>query len=208
LIKWVVEFKSLSAKIAFASLSAALAFGSFLKTRFLNETIGITDSSQKTTAKTTQELFSAQEEASLVTLKPLSNSTNTSDSQYIAAGKVKAENLSFVDNIQNFAYDKVVNDQAEFGDVCAKTVVYRRSISDAFYATDDIDGTATALDDQELSFVKVKSNTLSLLDSTLFNLTKNILESYSIGDSGKVILQNYAEVTYFSDDYVGFAQSF
>jgi hypothetical protein len=208
LIKWVVEFKSLSAKIAFASLSAALAFGNFLKTRFLNETIGITDNSQKTTVKTTQELFSAQEEASLVTLKPLSNSTNTSDSQHIVAGKVKTDNLSFVDNIQNFAYDKVVNDQAGFGDVCAKTVVYTRSISDVFYATDDIDGTATALDDQELSFVKVKSNTLSLLDSTLFDLTKNILESYSIGDSGKVILQNYAEVTYFSDDYVGFAQSF
>jgi len=217
LIKWVVEFKSLaakivvaslSAKITVASLSAAVAFGKFLKAQFLNETVGISDSNQKATAKTLQDTFLAQEQTSFSTAKPFADSAGINDSQIIGAGKVALDNLGFVDNIQHFGYHKAVSDQAALQDVFARSVVYQRSITDVFSVTDDIDGSATANDDQELSFIKVTSNSFSLLDNEFFNLAKIISESFSVGDSGQLIMQNYAEATYFAADYVGAAQSF
>jgi hypothetical protein len=42
----------------------------------------------------------------------------------------------------------------------------------------------------------------------LSGLSINILDTYSVSDSGQLVLQNYASESYFSDDYVGFAQSF
>ena len=217
MIKWVVEFKSLAAKIAVASLSAkitvaslsaALTFGKFLKAQFLDEAIGVGDSNQKATAKTLQDTFLAQEETSFATSKPFADSAGINDSQIIGAGKVASDDLNFVDNIQHFGYYKAVSDQAALQDVFSRSVVYERTISDVFSVTDDVDGSATANDDQELSFIKVTSNSFSLLDSQLFNLAKNILESSSVGDSGQLIMQNYAEATYFAADYVGSAQSF
>tara|TARA_R110000822_G_scaffold310366_3_gene442855 strand:+ start:910 stop:1536 length:627 start_codon:yes stop_codon:yes gene_type:complete len=207
-IKWIVEFKSVSAKIAFASLSAALTFGQFLKAKFLNETIGISESQQKATAKNLQNTFLAKEETSLSTAKTFEDLAGASDNQTVDIGKVKLDALSFTDNVEKLESSKVLNNQADFQDVFSKSAAYQRSIVDVFSATDDIDGTATAEDDQEVSFIKVKSEPFSLSDNALLNFSKAIFESYSIGDSGQLISQNYAEVNYFSDDYVGFAQSF
>ena len=94
--------------------------------------------------------------------------------------------------------------------------------------TDDLDGTATPQDDQEIQFVKARTNAatfsdfvvvvlfkfkslvenLALTDDNFFSFGKLSSDTPSATDAGSLRSHNYSDFTYFSEDYVGASRTF
>ena len=81
-------------------------------------------------------------------------------------------------------------------------------ITETVFATDDLDGEASAEDDQEIRFFKSLSHLLSAADDVLISPTKVLSNAASLADDGSARGQGYADFTYFSDDYVGYSWTF
>ena len=95
---------------------------------------------------------------------------------------------------------------AIFNDV--RRMDFHKFIAEGLAVTDDLDGEATAEDDQEMSFVKVRSNLASATDLAVLSQGKSINDTIGSTDSGSLLGQGYVEVGYFLEDYVGYSRSF
>ena len=74
--------------------------------------------------------------------------------------------------------------------------------------TDDVDGEATAEDDQDMTFVKVRSNLATVSESLVMLKTKILGDSSAFSDSGTIRSQGYCAFDYFAEDYVGDIRTF
>ena len=103
-----------------------------------------------------------------------------------------------------------------------------KALTSLVNATDDIDGEASILDDQEMQFVKITTNVAALTDSialaTTFNRAyadsfgvtdgdvldfgKRPSDTIPITDAGSLRSQGYSDFTYFEEDYVGASRTF
>ena len=70
------------------------------------------------------------------------------------------------------------------------------------------DGEATAQDDQEMSFVKVRTDLAIATDSSAMTQGKAKSDTIASTDSGSLRGQGYAEFGYFLEDYVGYSRTF
>ncbi len=85
---------------------------------------------------------------------------------------------------------------------------FHKFIAEATGVTDDLDGEATADDDQEMTFVKVRSNLATLSDAFAHSIGRGLSDTIGSSDSGSMRGQGYCAFDYFSADYVGYTQSF
>ena len=85
---------------------------------------------------------------------------------------------------------------------------FYKVISETAGVTDDLDGEATADDDQDMTFVKVRSNLATITD--VISIVKNTLfsDTSALTDSGSVRNQGYCDFSYFEADYVGDSRTF
>lgn len=116
--------------------------------------------------------------------KPLSNSGSVAEDATVTSGKVLADASAFTDNdtldvtkdvggdtaqdycdVTYFLEDYTVGDRLDrifLGD--EQEFTYVKNISDQAFVTDDLDGEATTEDDQEIDFVKTRSEIVSIGD--------------------------------------------
>ena len=116
--------------------------------------------------------------------KPLSNSGSVAEDATLTPGKVFADASAFTDNdtldvtkdvggdtaqdycdVTYFLEDYTVGDRLDrifLGD--EQEFTYVKNISDQTFVTDDLDGEATTEDDQEIDFVKTRSEIVSIGD--------------------------------------------
>jgi len=100
--------------------------------------------------------------------------------------------------------------------------------SDTVFATDDVDGAASILDDQEMQFFKNTTNLASFTDSfaRIVAFSRNFteapsitdlaaltygttfLETPSFTDAGSLRSQGYCDFTFFAEDFVGASRTF
>jgi hypothetical protein len=78
------------------------------------------------------------------------------------------------------------------------TAVYSPAYSDSFSLSDS----TTAV------YSPAYSDTISLSDAATRSTDKLFSEAMSTSDSGLVVAQNYCDITYFAEDYVGEARTF
>jgi len=83
-----------------------------------------------------------------------------------------------------------------------------KSLSDSVGVTDDVDGEASVLDDQEMQFFKSTSNVANVTESHVKLAQKVASDSASTSDSGSYRGQGYCAFDYFAEDYVGFSGTF
>lgn len=85
-----------------------------------------------------------------------------------------------------------------------------KSVLDPVAVTDDIDGAASILDDQNMQYFKELTTVYSASDVfyRLIAYTRQLNESASITDSGLVRSQSYSDYAYFEEDYVGSSRTF
>ena len=214
-------FKTLTDSTALAE-DAVLAFN-----KGLSETINITDphvvsygkplgdaaavaeSISKALPKSFADSFSVAEDAAILGVsKPFSETPGVTDVLRPSANKGLSETPSFVDAITARALTKALANSVD--------------------ATDDVDGEASILDDQEMQFVKNTTNvatvseviaiattfnrafgdSFGVTDGDVLDFGKRPSNTASMTDAGSLRSQGYCDFTYFQEDYVGASRTF
>jgi hypothetical protein len=204
-----VAFKKAIAKIAFKKAIAKISFGKFVLWRFFYDSTTTDDQATKATGKSfteSPEVTDAQAKASSKTFSEALSITDFVDI-LLNQFKVFSDVLGASDN-QTLNIRKKPNDVVAFTEAQAKD--FAKVINETFYATDDLDGEASADDEQNITFVKVRSEILPVTDavSILFNQGRIFADSSATSDSGSLRSQGYVSFDYFSEDYVGESRTF
>ena len=84
----------------------------------------------------------------------------------------------------------------------SSTLDTNKGLSDGFTLTDNMDGVL------QYDIVKTTTETLVSSDSYAVAFSKAVADNTSLVSSGLIIMQDYSDITYFLEDYVGVSTSF
>jgi hypothetical protein len=146
------------------------------------------------------------------------------------------EELSQLDAIQNFDIAKGLSESPTLVDNIVTTLIFIRNLSETITLLDDFarsilpDDAIGSVDTYVSSFDKAVSESITMLDNMdgdiEFQLVKTTSESVTPNDSqildvlvvksenttlassGFLAMQDYSDITYFAEDYVGVARTF
>jgi hypothetical protein len=153
--------------------------------------------------------------------KPLTESQSIAEALLIDFQKPLVDTISLLDSvstlltfIRSFADDASVTDQQSF-DLSktltnlvyafeAKAYVIDKQVSDGFAMNDAFD----TGDGLVYSFASTTSNLVFLSDSDVFALQKARSESVSLSETGLISVQDYIDLSYVLEDYVGQSYTF
>ena len=205
-MKAIIAFKKAIATIAFKKAIADIKFGNFLIFRFFFEALGLSDSESKAIGKSLGDTSSAADLAVTGLGKSQSDQAGTADSSIVGFASVQSDSSQTSDQIDTLNLSKVFKDSSVFSEV--QNMNFHKFIEEATGVTDDLNGEATTDDDQEMTFVKVRSNLATMTDT--INIVKGKLFSdvSALTDSGSLRNQGYVEFSYFESDYVGDSRTF
>ena len=159
-------------------------------------------------------------------VKTLTDNSLVADAAARAFEKARQDSASTVDE-RVFAVLKSIVDASSATDLALRSIVKPaladtvaaseqlvmsfsnvRIFVEAVSATDDLDGAATAEDDQEMQFTKTRSDTATALDAIVRTLAQSLADTASITDTGLLRSQGYTpDFTYFLEDYVGVSRT-
>jgi hypothetical protein len=158
--------------------------------------------------------------------KALTDDPNATDAYAYALARAFAETPGVTD-INVLSPSKSLSEAPNFTDGIT-SLVLSYLFADIVTATDDIDGAASILDDQEMQFVKnttdITSTTDALsrvvyftrsftetpnsTDSATLSYGSTFLETPSFTDAGSLRSQGYCDFTFFAEDFVGASRTF
>lgn len=138
--------KSLKASVAVKRLLASYAYGIFRLIFSFFDSYTVSDSPAKTIQKPRQDEFSVSDLTEKALSKPVSDQFSASEDYVIAFTKAAEDSGDFTETL-NFDIHLVK--------------------SESIGITDDVDGEASALDDQTIQFIKVRQETASASDVLL-----------------------------------------
>ena len=168
--------------------------------------------------------------SSLRSVKPLTEAPSVADNDTLDVTKIAGDdtNHDYCD-LTYFSEDYIQGDRTDRAYVAESNVVsITKFLSDQTFVTDDLDGEASAEDDQEIAFVKTRTDigvVSETFDRTVVYLrdftenggatesavkltTKFRSDSGAVSDSGDLRSQGYCDFTYFAEDYVGASRAF
>ena len=202
-----IAFKKAIAKIAFKKALAKIEFGNFILWRFFYDSAATSDQATKATTKSLSDSSSISDAQFKGLTKPVSDGASVGDTPSIEPGKVLSDSSAFTDN-QTLGIGKRPNDLIALSESQAKA--FSKTINETFFATDDLDGQASADDEQNITFVKVRSEILPITDviTILLNRGQVLADGGIVNDTGSLRSQGYCAFDYFQDDYVGASRTF
>lgn len=110
--------------------------------------------------------------------KPQSDTTNTSEQISKGVGKAPIDELAAIgDFTRTVVFKRVPVESLGISDVYSRQVNYSRTFNDVVYPTDDLDGEASLQDDQEIAFVKTRTNLAHTSD--VFSRTVSFNRAFS-----------------------------
>ena len=151
------------------------------------------------------DAFTAAEAISLEPGKIFADASAFTDDESVAFGKSLADATVMTD-LAVFSPSKILSDSSLVAE--DQVMDFHKFIDEVTGVTDDLDGEATADDDQEMTFVKVRSDLTTLVDIFAYSSTRGISDTMGASDSGSMRGQSYCSFDYFAEDYVGYTQSF
>lgn len=83
---------------------------------------------------------------------------------YVASDYTTQEGFAFARDLPSMEPGKALSDTSTFADLFTRQVAYARAFNDPVNATDDVDGSASILDDQEMQYVKFLTETSNITD--------------------------------------------
>jgi len=123
---------------------------------------------------------------SLTSVKPLTEAPSLTDNDTLDFTKIAGSDTAYdYCDITYFAEDYVEGPREDRASVAENNVIsITKFLSDQAFATDDLDGEASAEDDQEISFVKTRTEIASLTDlfSRIVSFARSFTESPSATD--------------------------
>ena len=195
----------MKATIAFKKMIASIALGKFLIFTFLTDAFAATDAAVKSMTKSLTDASSASDSESKAVGKGFSDGSSVSDSEIRATSKALSDNSSAADN-QSFGYSKATADTSSTDDAEVKD--FHKFINEQAGVTDDLDGEASAEDDQTMTFVKVRSDLATMTHILRIVQAKLLSDASAAADSGSYRGQGFTAFDYFASDYVGYSGTF
>jgi hypothetical protein len=196
----------------------------------LTETPAVTEAHVIAFTKPLTDSGSVTDTPALQPTKGLTEAPSATDNDTLDIIKIAGDdtNHDYCD-LSYFAEDYIAGDRTDRAYVAETNVVsITKFLTDQTFVTDDLDGEATAEDDQEIAFVKTRTDigvASDSFDRTVVYLrdfaengsasesavkltTKARSDSAAFTDSGNLRSQGYCDFTYFAEDYVGASRTF
>ena len=214
-------FKTLTDSAALAE-EAVLAFN-----KGLSETIGVAEANIISYEKPLADTAAVTEVVSKAFPKAFADSFSVAeDAASLGLGKIFSETPSMTDVLRP-SVGKGLSETPAFTDAITARAL-TKALANSINVTDDVDGEASILDDQEMQFVKntinVATVTEAILIATTFNRAfadsfgvtdgdvlnfgKRPSDTTSMTDAGSLRSQGYCDFTYFQEAYVGASRTF
>jgi hypothetical protein len=183
----------------------------------------VADSTTQSALKGLSDAFGQLDLLAKSLSRPVSDSFPVTDSiQSVDALKGIPDSITMQDSLETLLlFIRDFDDQVSVSDLRATLFIPSTKVEQITVADDDVisyqkniaDGFAMndgseAIDGSQYSIHKGISNVAFVGDlrASLFSTSR--LESVSVPDAGLVVAQNYSDLTYFAEDYVGVSQSF
>ena len=193
----------LSAEIQYVLLQVLAITGKFVEFIAVTDTLTETDATQLAITKQLISITELAEQISLGTTKVLDDAAAMSDLFELATtfNRDFADTATLTD-LAALSVDKLLEDS--FTSIDAATFAVTKLIDDSLTLVDSVVG--INFTDTEDDAVVIDD--LGIDDDPEWNLGKNLSDTASTTDAGVLIMQDYCDITYFLEDYVGEARTF
>lgn len=199
----LATYQHLSAEVQYVLLQATAITGKFIDFLEFSDSVGQTDAAAKAFGKNLADVAALAEQISLGTSKSAADTQTLNDVIFIATtfNRAFSDTASFSD-ATDLSVSKVLLDSVSETD--AATLAVTKLIADSLAMVDSVVGIAfTDAEDDALAI-----DDLGVDDDPAWNLGKNLADTTSTSDSGLLIMQDYCDITYFAEDYVGQSRTF
>lgn len=172
--------------------------------RYLTDAFTVVDNISFSLSKGLTDSFEFTDAApTFVVTKPFADSVSFTEvfSSILIFLRDFTDTQVFTDSFA-WAMDKPLADIVTFTE--AKSFVLTRSFADGFAMNDSFD----LGDGAVYSFTKSINNVVFLSDAISQIISKTVADSVTMSDSGLGSMQNYCDITYFAEDYVGISFTF
>jgi hypothetical protein len=187
--------------VAFATDAVAT---SLAKLNEGQDQIALLDSAVKILSRPLFDSAGVADNETIIALKALSDSAELQDVVALVLVVIREFNdaVDAIDAESKLFTPAVKVEQIEVAD--DDTIDVQKALADGFAMND---GSET-VDGSVYSFAKGISNVAFVADEDSLIFTTSRVESADVADAGLVSAQNYCDVSYFAQDYVGVSQSF
>jgi hypothetical protein len=165
------------------------------------DSVAMSEALAYTLSKPFADAQSIADSASLAVAKALTDTIELQDAASITYDKLLADASEIVDLIV-FSIDKAITDSQPMADELS--ITHDKSLADGFAMNDGFGAT----DGFDFSLSTTFSNVAFITDSVELSTQSVLADSVGITDSGSIISQDYCDITYFAEDYVGTATFF
>jgi hypothetical protein len=192
-----------AARVAYIDLALGAVLDTTGRFKFIPDTVVLSDSAALAVLKPLPDEVGLTDDDTTTALKNLSHTVTMADSI-----------LSSLEFIRSFANSVTPSDfratmftavKADLVAVTdADTANYQKNLADGVAMNDG----SEVVDGAVYSFAKGVSNIVFASDSRSLSFTTSRVELVAAADVGIVSIQDYCDVSYFAQDYVGLSQSF
>jgi hypothetical protein len=192
------------AEVDYVLLAVSASMDTSGRYRYLTDAFTVVDGMSFSLSKSLSDSFSVADAApTFVVGKVLADSVSFTElfSAILIFLRDFTDTQSFTD-ASSWTVDKALADTVTYTDT--KSFVLTRTFTDGFAMNDSFD----LGDGAVYSFTKSINNVVFLSDSFSQIITKTVADSVTMSDSGLGSMQNYCDITYFAEDYVGISFTF
>ena len=199
----LTTYQHLAIEVQYVLLKATAITGKFVEYIYVDDTITETDATTLAITKQLTDIAELAEQISLGTGKSFADSQAMSDliALVVNFDRVFSDTTSFSD-VFSQSIDKPLADS--MSDADAATLAVTKLIADSLAMVDSVVG--INFTDNEDDAVAIDD--LGIDDDPEWNLGKNLADTASTTDAGLLIMQDYCDITYFLEDYVGQSRTF
>jgi hypothetical protein len=193
----------LSVQAKYVLLKASAITGHFLTFLNFDDSTTLTDQQAIAFGKQIDEIVSAVEQISLNTGKTFSDSATATDVLTLVMNFVR----SFTDSVtatdaKTISFSGVQADSVTGADSIT-SIAFTKFLADTLTTVDSL-----AITSGETKQDAVAIDDIGALDHPVMNIGKSLTDSTTSSDSGVLFIQDYCDITYFLEDYVGTSRTF
>jgi hypothetical protein len=199
----LTTYQHLAIEVQYVLLKVTAITGKFVEYIYVDDTITETDATTLAITKQLTDIAELAEQISLGTSKSFADSQAMSDLIALTVNfdRVFSDTTSFSDAATR-SVDKVLADSVTETDAATRAVT--KLIADSLAIIDSVVG---------ISFVDSENDALAIDDLGIdddpaIDISKNLSDTASTTDAGLLIMQDYCDITYFLEDYVGLSRTF
>jgi len=187
--------------------------------RTFTDTFPLTDSARRSVVKALVDQALMSDSVRRNVTKLLTDSQAVVDLAAKTPNKKLTDSVSFTDATTRTP-SKTLTDSISLTDATSKSK--SKLLTDSTTPTDDlsvafeklladgvnIDDSASIGDGIEYYFSKFLNNTAFVSDSVVIDHGRTLVDDFTLADDGLLQMQDYCDITYFAEDYVGTSRTF